>query len=541
MRRFARQKTTSGGYARNVGKSGVVYILENDGLRSGWVKIGCSSRSGFVRAAELNADANTGTPGVFRCVFEMPTVDCGRAERQVFKELSSHRRGKWGQEFFEVEVAHAKAVIRRVCAAIDEASPPLPPPQPPPPPAPPPYRPMPGPQVFSPSSTTSINSSIASAPIPNSPIRLRWILLAVFAAVFLWGKLKTGSKNQLPPSPFVQHVGTVPAPPLQKASLKRANAPMPARKASDPTASTFRQAAVTMPADSSPSTAQHRSDQLPTNATDSAPQTSAPIRNYFEEPAASTVASGNTPQRTDAFASPPEAALSRADLTAEERSSLDAVCTSAKFGQGALAYVQCTDRHLHELARVSRQHDMSGLDASERQSLSSACSMAKFSQGPAAFNLCVDRQLRSLRYAPRTVDVSSLSYDERTSLDAACSHAKFSLGPAAYNTCRTRLLEQLSSAPGPVDLSGLNSDERTSIQAVCSQAKFSQGPAALRSCLARQQRLLSDAPASVDLRRFPHEIRSAIQSACSHAKFTIGPAEYNRCVGRQVSQLGGTP
>ena len=129
MRRFARRNFSSGGYDQNMGKAGVIYILENDGLRSGWVKIGCSSRSGAIRAAELNTDANTGTPGVFRCVFESRTLDCGRAERLVFKELSSHRRGKWGQEFFEVEIGHAKAVIRRVCAAVDDAAAPPPPPR----------------------------------------------------------------------------------------------------------------------------------------------------------------------------------------------------------------------------------------------------------------------------------------------------------------------------------------------------------------------------------------------------------------------------
>ena len=102
-------------YEQNHGVPGVVYVLVNDGLREGFVKIGCSRRSGAIRAKELNDDANTGTPGMFRCVFECATSDCGRAEQEVFRILAAKRRGKWGQEFFEVSLAHAQAVVANVC------------------------------------------------------------------------------------------------------------------------------------------------------------------------------------------------------------------------------------------------------------------------------------------------------------------------------------------------------------------------------------------------------------------------------------------
>jgi len=119
-----------GGFDQNNGVAGVVYILSNDGFREGYYKIGCSRRSGYARAFDLNVDANTGTPGSFKCVFEQRTVDCGRAERLVFERLRKHRRGKYGQEFFEVELDLARQTILSVCAHVDSThvapSPPAP-------------------------------------------------------------------------------------------------------------------------------------------------------------------------------------------------------------------------------------------------------------------------------------------------------------------------------------------------------------------------------------------------------------------------------
>jgi T5orf172 domain len=108
-------------YDQNVGRPGVVYILQNPGLRAGYIKIGCSTRSGYARARDLNRDANTGTPGEYRCVFELRTLDCGSAEKLVFQLLASHRRGKFGQEFFEVECMVAEMAIHSACAKADAA------------------------------------------------------------------------------------------------------------------------------------------------------------------------------------------------------------------------------------------------------------------------------------------------------------------------------------------------------------------------------------------------------------------------------------
>lgn len=107
-------------YRQNHGVPGVVYILENPAFKAGFFKIGCTRRSGSSRANDLNKDANTGTPALFRCVFECRTLDCGQAEEIVFNFLSQYRHGKWGQEFFEIDLEMAKDVIIGVCKSVDK-------------------------------------------------------------------------------------------------------------------------------------------------------------------------------------------------------------------------------------------------------------------------------------------------------------------------------------------------------------------------------------------------------------------------------------
>ena len=111
--------TNSGGFQQNHGVPGVVYILENEGLAPGLVKIGCSRRNGAARANELNREATTGLPGSFRCVVEFRTRDCGRAEKRVHLHFKDQHVGKRGQEFFRIGVEDAKMVIATVCRDID--------------------------------------------------------------------------------------------------------------------------------------------------------------------------------------------------------------------------------------------------------------------------------------------------------------------------------------------------------------------------------------------------------------------------------------
>lgn len=95
---------------------GYIYLLQNEAFKDGWVKIGKSRRSGEVRAEELNAEAGTGIPKFHRCVFQVETLDCDRAEVAVFERLKSHRQGS--QEFFIVETSYAEQVIREECSRI---------------------------------------------------------------------------------------------------------------------------------------------------------------------------------------------------------------------------------------------------------------------------------------------------------------------------------------------------------------------------------------------------------------------------------------
>lgn len=106
-------------YKQNHGKPGVVYILRNAAFKQGLFKIGQSTKTGSVRAKQLNDDATTGTPAMYQCVFEHRTKDCGLAEELVHRELDAYRTGKWGQEFFEISIDEAKATIIRIVEKVD--------------------------------------------------------------------------------------------------------------------------------------------------------------------------------------------------------------------------------------------------------------------------------------------------------------------------------------------------------------------------------------------------------------------------------------
>lgn len=103
---------------QNDGKPGVVYILKNEAFKEDWIKIGQSTRSGHHRARDLNFEAGTGLPGLHACVFEQEVLDCGRAEKEVHRQLARYRVNK---EFFRVEIGVAISTIRQVCAEMDAA------------------------------------------------------------------------------------------------------------------------------------------------------------------------------------------------------------------------------------------------------------------------------------------------------------------------------------------------------------------------------------------------------------------------------------
>ena len=343
------RRSSGGNYDQNMAVPGVVYILENEGLRSGFVKIGCTRHSGDHRARNLNDDARTGMPGTFKCVFEVRTQDCGLAERLVFVELANHRRGKWGQEFFEVELAHAREVIQRVCSEVDEAvalRPPPPPPAPSPVMSPPPWdRP-----VKPPVSDGSRGS-------------LRWLLmfLLVGGAIWAWGRWSPTLSQRLVAffAPTAQHSASVQAMPVKKSGPVKAARPM------------------------------------------------------------------------------------AANLSADERASLDAACSNEKRSGEAAAIEKCQQRLLDKLASAPPPVDLSGLTALERMSMNSACSHDRDTLGPAALRACLDRQVTRLKEAPDHVDVSRLSRDVRMSVDAACSYAKHTFGPVDYYQCVSDQLSKM--------------------------------------------------------------------------------------------------
>jgi hypothetical protein len=113
------EKKKGANYDQNDGVAGGVYILGNKALKFNYQKIGCTRYSGRKRASDLNKDANTGTPAHFFCAFEQKTVDCGLAEKRVHQRLASYRRGKKGQEYFELPYKDAKTAVIEECQKVD--------------------------------------------------------------------------------------------------------------------------------------------------------------------------------------------------------------------------------------------------------------------------------------------------------------------------------------------------------------------------------------------------------------------------------------
>jgi hypothetical protein len=110
-------------FEKNHGVAGVIYVLSNDGLKNNWFKIGCSRHSGIKRAGSLNNDPRTKVPGKYVCIFEFKTIDCGLAEQLIFQKISKYRKGKKGQEFFEIDLEKIKVTIIEVCTQINSSTP----------------------------------------------------------------------------------------------------------------------------------------------------------------------------------------------------------------------------------------------------------------------------------------------------------------------------------------------------------------------------------------------------------------------------------
>jgi hypothetical protein len=297
-------------------------------------------------------------------VFEYRTKDSGKAEERVFQKLNHYRRGKWGQEYFEVALEKAKETIVDVCTVVDsETEQYLPPPN--------------SIQVsdFSKAKFDSkyvpitnappiVTSSISREPVTRTP-RVRWFWPAVAVIITIWFIVGTNNKS----SPFRNesekplHIATTV--PSHVSSYKELLSKSPNNGS---------QAEVKSTADET-SHPPNASNSL--NANNSAPGVAIPNLESTERGA--------------------KVQLNMSELTRDEQTSIESVCSEAKYLRGPVAYNQCISKQLASLKGTSRNLDMSGLTRYEQTFIESVCSEAKYLRGPVAYNQCIGKQLASLK------------------------------------------------------------------------------------------------------------------------------------------------
>lgn len=474
-------KYRSPNYDQNHGVPGVVYVLDNPGLREGLHKIGCSRRSGTARANDLNSDASTGTPGTFVCVFECRTVDCGLAEQRVFKLLSNVRKGKWGQEYFEVTLEDAKRIITKVCAEVDEEFERL--------------RIKKESEVLVDEVPEEIPTVVLENHAPksvhivkeNSSILKNKFLIAVVvlaASVWYLQSNKPTKNNYVVSRQATSNVE------IKKETPAEIN--LGAKNTNQ----------IKIPSQPEKIVVPNSSTQIKPN-------------NEITSSGRSEIS----------------------ELSNEERRSLESVCSNAKYNQGPAAYKACLSKHMALLRNSPASPNLSSLGSEERRSIESVCSNAKYNQGPAAYNACLSKHIALLRNSSASPNLSSLGGEERRSIESVCSNAKYIQGPAAYNACLSKHLNSLGSSPPRPDLSRLSSEEARSIESVCSNAKYNQGPVAYNACLSKHFASVGGSSLRPDLSRLSREETRSIESVCSHAKYNQGPAAYNACLKRHLDSL----
>jgi hypothetical protein len=338
------RKKHKNNYKQNHGVPGVVYILDNPGLKAGMLKIGCSRRSGESRARDLNFDATTGTPGTFGCVFEYRTKDCGKAEERVFQKLNPYRRGKWGQEYFEVALAKAKETIIHVCTVVDSET----------------KKYLPPPNTIQVGDFSNAKFGSKYIPISNAPPivtssisrehatrtpRVRWLWRALAVIIPLW--IIFGTKNIINP--------------LRKEPVSNSHNNVSKTDISSPTVETSNSLNVSKSLKSNISSPREESSDLKSTGREERVQ------------------------------------INMSDLTRDEQSSIESVCAEAKVFKGPVAYNRCVSKQLASLEGTPRNLDMSWLTRDEESSIESVCAEAKVFRGPVAYNRCVSKQLASLK------------------------------------------------------------------------------------------------------------------------------------------------
>jgi hypothetical protein len=116
----AQQRAKHSEQSRLRGVPGNVYILRNSGLKEGLLQIGLSRRSGWAKALELNRDKANIIPGSFECVFELRAQDGGGAIEAIMQALQKARCGRREQDFFEIDLHRAEAIITECVRDADQ-------------------------------------------------------------------------------------------------------------------------------------------------------------------------------------------------------------------------------------------------------------------------------------------------------------------------------------------------------------------------------------------------------------------------------------
>ncbi len=344
MRRDPRRRRFGRGrYEQNIGKAGVIYVLENEVFREDHYKIGCSTRAGAVRAAELNRQASTAVPGAFRCVFEHRTKDCGSAEQEIFRALASHRRAKSGQEYFHVKLAHAKETILRVCEQVDARIARLPRPE------------SPAPLQERPNAAQSLSLESTSAPVSpahemapgNRAKRMGhgvWILVAIaLIGVWWYGAVEWGA----PPRATVSRSSDGSSPYSPAPEMRRSPADGNASQAAITTASSARR----------------------------------PFRSEEE------------------FARQLHAAVATeiATLRGDDRDAIEAVCASPRQTGIRSEHDRCIAREIVALRSGIHTSDSRGISASDVQQVEAECRPFFAAQGAARYVQCRASRLLAIR------------------------------------------------------------------------------------------------------------------------------------------------
>ena len=130
-----------------------------------------------------------------------------------------------------------------------------------------------------------------------------------------------------------------------------------------------------------------------------------------------------------------EGGIEWADVTQDERVSIESVCGLDRKNYGADAYDICFTQQMAALASAPRGNDLSQLSPQQRQSVETACNSAKYMEGPAAFDQCIDQQIKQVGSEENERALASLDVGERLSVRQACAGVVMAQDPAEYSRC----------------------------------------------------------------------------------------------------------